>query len=912
MTTGAGQSRFIVGIDLGTTNSVCAYVDTQSHEPARFHEITQRISPEDWQARITLPSFLYLPGPHELPPGSLSLPWGVPEYVAGEFARNQGARVPGRLVSSAKSWLCHSGVERTAPILPWDALPDVDKISPVEASARYLSHLRDSWNHEMPEPLELQELILTVPASFNEVARELTVAAAHKAGLTRLRLLEEPQAAFYSWLFQREKTWKHDLADVRLILICDVGGGTSDFTLIRVRDDLTLERVAVGEHLMLGGDNMDLALAHHMEAVIAAGDDNSQQSGVRLDSRQWGVLVQECRSAKERLLGDNPPEKVTITIPGSGAQLFAGLLQGELTREEAERLVLDGFFPGVDRNEMPYRGRRSGLSEWGLPYVADPAVPRHLAEFLAHHQSETPNAVLFNGAALTPAPVQWRMVELLQYWSGEACTVLPNPWLDRAVAHGAACYGMVLRGGGVRIGGGTGRSYYVKVENEAQETVGVCLVSAQMGEGDETTIEQPELKLRVGHPVSFPLVCANNRPQDRPGDVVTTEPEDAFDTLPPVRTVLQSKRAEDGELPVRMKARVSEIGTLELWCVSRQSDEQWRLQFDLRGEPLPPMESIVSRDTMAGARELVVKTFRTKPAKLAADAVRPRTVLAALEELLKMRREEWPTPVLREIWEALDRVKARRRSQDQYEAAWFNAVGWCMRPGFGYALDEWRMDRVWDVFPQWLQWHKETATRLEWWVMWRRVAGGLSVERQERLFADIAPALLPGRKHIKTFSRPAATQAEQVEILRLAASLEKVNAAEKTQLGELVLDRVTRRGSGSANDLWALARIGARAPFAASPHLALPPATVGPWVEALLDTTWKDGAVFAVSQMARFTGDRTRDLDDPLRQRVAERLIQENASPEMVRSTLEVVALEAAEQVQILGDTLPVGLRLSR
>ncbi|HEY4002582.1 MAG TPA: Hsp70 family protein [Candidatus Xenobia bacterium] len=900
----SGGSRYVVGIDLGTTNSVCSYIDTTANGPAEFLGITQRISEQDWAARVVLPSFLYLPGAHELPPGSLSLPWDTPDYLVGEFARVQGARVPGRLVSSAKSWLCHPYVERTAAILPWDALADVSKVSPVEASARYLAHMRDSWNHEMGHPLQVQDLVITVPASFNEIARELTVAAAHQAGLERFRLLEEPQAAYYSWIASREKTWAKELKGVRRVLICDVGGGTTDFTMIEVkpgRPKPKLVRVAVGDHLMLGGDNMDLALAHHLEAVMTAREDGTS---IRLDARQWGILLQECRTAKERLLGTDGPHELTVTIPGTGSRLLSGMLQATLTRDDATRLVLDGFFPQTDKTDLPLRGRRAGLTEVGLPYVTDPAVPRHLAAFIAQHGGEPPDGVLFNGAALTPPAVRQRLLDVLGRWRGEPVTELPNPWLDKAVAHGAAYFGLVLRGRGVRIGGGTGRAYYMKVEEEQN----ICLVSADMGEGDEATVREPEMVLKLGQPVSFPVVCSALRTADRPGDVVRFGADEPIDALPPLRTVLKG----EGETSIELQSRVSEIGTLELYCVRRDGAGQWRLQFDMRGEPLAEgIELPVRRESLAQAREQVVRVFQTKPSKL--GDVKPRNLLSTLEDHLKLRREEWPTPILREIWEALDRVRKRRRSTDQYEAAWFNAAGFCMRPGFGYPLDEWRMDRLWDVFSHWLQWFKETPVRMEWWVMWRRVAAGLKDEQQARLFADVSPLLLPGRKHLKMFTRPHPTNAELAEIWRMVASLEKLPVADRTQLGALALERAQKRGS-TVQDFWVLARLGARHPFGASLHYALPPGAVTPWVETLIESAWADrhAAGFALAQMARCTGDRVRDLEDGVRHRVAARMQQESVDEDLVRRVLQPVAVEAREQVQMLGDSLPVGLRLAK
>jgi molecular chaperone DnaK (HSP70) len=418
-----------------------------------------------------LPSFLYLTGAHDLPPGAARLPWDEEaDRIVGEFARIQGARVPGHLVASAKSWLCHPGVDREAPILPWAAPPDARKVSPVEASADYLRQIRDAWNFtfardEPDRRLEQQEVVLTVPASFDEAARELTLDAARAAGLESITLLEEPQAAFYCWIVSHQEGWQREVRGGELILVCDIGGGTTDFSLITVVETPSgpgFRRVAVGDHLMLGGDNIDLALAHRVEKKLG---------GARLDAEQWSALRQACRVAKEMLLGEAPPERWPVTIAGRGSRIIGGSVQSELSRDEVAEVVVDGFFPRVGRAEDPARGARAGLQEFGLPFVADPAIPRHLGAFLRRHRAEAigqgqaelladdrparPDAILFNGGALTPAIVRDRLIEVVTTWFADepgttpyAPRVLVNASLDLAVAYGAAYYGVVRRGGG--------------------------------------------------------------------------------------------------------------------------------------------------------------------------------------------------------------------------------------------------------------------------------------------------------------------------------------------------------------------------------------------------------------------------------------------------------------------------------
>ncbi|MCI0458758.1 MAG: Hsp70 family protein, partial [Gemmataceae bacterium] len=475
MPKGVEHSRYLIGIDLGTTNSALAYVDLQGRPKAGRPEIhsfavPQLVAPGELASRPLLPSFLYLPGSHDLPPGSVALPWDPARtYAVGEFARNHGARVPGRLVTSAKSWLCHAGVDRKAPLLPWSAPPDVARISPVEASARYLQHFVESWNDRMardqPElRLERQAVVLTVPASFDDVARNLTVEAARKAGLENLTLLEEPQAAFYCWLALHSTKGTGQLKPGSRCLVVDVGGGTSDFSLIRAieqQGELAFVREAVGDHLLLGGDNMDLALAKFVETRLPGAG--------RLDAAQYGMLTQACRLAKETLLGPEPPANYTVTVMGRGRQVVGGAQHAALTAADARQILFEGFFPLVPRDAEPVRGSRTGLHEMGLPYVSDPAITRHLATFLQRHTTrgsdqaatgtEAPEAILFNGGVFQPAALRQRLVEGMQQWFATPASpwqplVLSNPSLDLAVAQGAAYYAWLRHTGGRRIGGG--------------------------------------------------------------------------------------------------------------------------------------------------------------------------------------------------------------------------------------------------------------------------------------------------------------------------------------------------------------------------------------------------------------------------------------------------------------------------
>lgn len=601
------SSKYIIGIDLGTTHSVLAYTDAQPPEdtPPEIHvfSILQVVNPAELQAQPLLPSFVFLPGPHDVPPGGLALPWKQDaDFAIGEFARKRGTEIPNRLISSAKSWLSHSGVDRSAPILPWDSPPETRRMSPVEASALFLEHLRDAWNLHMaaddPEArFESQEIYLTVPASFDAVARELTVKAAQSAGLQHITLLEEPQAAFYAWIeFHRER-WRKAVKVGESILVCDLGGGTTDFSLIQVTEEdgeLALRRVAVGDHILLGGDNMDLTLAYAVQAKLA-------QKGTKLDSWQFRGLAHSCRIAKERLLSQPDLEAEPIVILGRGSSLIGSTIRTELSRSEVDNVLLNGFFPITEKTEYPVEKSKVGLREMGLPYQSDPAVTRHLAKFLGRQAQGNdegpdsgvpyPSAVLFNGGVMKSDLIRERILSVLKRWNPEAeLRELPSADLDLAVAHGAAYYGLARKGRGIRIRGGVGRPYYIGVESSMPAVPGIptpmkalCVVPFGMEEGTGAEIHEREFGLVVGEPAVFHLLSSTTRKKDQVGEIV----EDWSGEIEEVTTmeaVLPASDAETGGqvLPVWLESKVTEVGTLELWCVARDTDRRWKLEFNLR------------------------------------------------------------------------------------------------------------------------------------------------------------------------------------------------------------------------------------------------------------------------------------------------------------------------------------------
>lgn len=611
---------YSIGIDLGTTHSAVSWFEL-ARESGRGAEqavlqIPQITKPGVVEERRLLPSFLYLPNENEFPAGSLELPWGdAKPGITGEFARLHGAKVPTRLISSAKSWLSHTAVDRAGKILPWQAPAEVEKISPVDAAAAYLGHLRAAWDAQFakgkagkPESLAQQEIILTVPASFDAAARELTRQAAAQAGLPEVILLEEPQAALYAWIEAMGEGYRKQLKVGDVILVVDVGGGTTDFSLIAVTEsggELQLTRLAVGDHILLGGDNMDLALAHTLNQKLSA-------SGKKLDSWQFNSLTYACREAKERLFADSTLAKVPISIASRGSALVGGTIKVDLERSELEAVLADGFFPRTKSSDLPSTARRGGLAQMALPYAQDPAVTRHLAAFLSRQAAALtsatdvpvalsgksfvhPTAILFNGGVFKAAVLKERVQEVLNAWlkadQGEPIRELRGADLDLSVARGAAYYGWVRKGHGIRIRGGTARAYYVGVESAVPAVPGfeppvkaLCVAPFGMEEGTRAEIPPQEFGLVVGEPARFRFFASSLRREDKPGDMIddVVHQED-LEEVAPIETTLEPGARASGQLvPVNLQAGVTEMGSLELRCLEKSGAGNWKLELNVR------------------------------------------------------------------------------------------------------------------------------------------------------------------------------------------------------------------------------------------------------------------------------------------------------------------------------------------
>ena len=952
-------SRYVVGIDLGTTNSAVTYIDTQASPwKIRVLDVPQLVAPGEVEARDTLPSFHFQPvttsaGESQPVNASLQLPWDKKpsKYCVGVYARDETGKTSGRGIASAKSWLCHAAVDRTADLLPWQGANDVQRLSPVEVSSRYLKHIRHAWDAKFKsEPLADQDVVITLPASFDEVARELTVEAAAKAGLKRVVLIEEPLAAFYAWVYKHSTDWESRVSIGQKILVCDIGGGTTDFTLIRVRksvesdaeanadkpdgspDKIQFHRVAVGNHLILGGDNLDLAIAKHLEQKLT--------DGKNLQPHQWDVLVGASRNVKEQLLSSDATDQdttMTVSLPGRSAKLLGGSLKTEVTASEIRQLILDGFLPEVPIESKPLH-HASGFQELGLPYASDPAITKYLAEFLTAHSNETdqpagsttptthdakstrPDLILFNGgffaspilrSATIKRIANWFQTESEPEWTP---VLLDNDRLDLAVARGAAYYGMVRRDEGVRIAASLARSYYIDIGDQQA----ICLVPGNAEAGQTLELDRV-FQLTISQPVEFSLYVSSTRLSDAAGTIVNID-ADQMRPLPPIRTALKAKsRNEKRDVPVKLRVGLTEIGTIELSCHQVDDPRSWKLQFDVRSATQTDKtshagtgetEGFIDEETWQACEAAIANVFDTGANE------KPKTIVNAITTAVELPKQEWPMSLLRRIWDALIQRDAGRRKSAAHEARWLNLLGYSLRPGYGVALDDWRVTETWRSINGKLA-HGTPAIRNESLILWRRLAGGLSRGQQaaiaEPLLASVRAMAkkMTGQK-VKAGNvllRPE----ESVEVWRLLGSMELLSPTVKQEIGQLIIELIDKPKLKSARDamVWAIGRIGQRKPLYGPLNCVVDAAIVEDWLLRFLAIDSPSPMEqLAVVQLSRKVNDRYRDLDDQLRTKVISWLERCSANPTFTELVEQGGMFDTEQQGKIFGESLPQGLRL--
>jgi molecular chaperone DnaK (HSP70) len=924
-------ARFSIGIDLGTTNSALAYVPLTGDAPPQALAVSQWESPAALTDGPTLPSFLYLPedGRDAELPGRVAETGG---WIAGRLARRKASETPGRVARSAKSWLCCHSADRSAPILPWGSedVQPAQKISPVRAAALILGHLRGAWDSLFAASgfaFDQQEITITAPASFDAAAQRLTLDAADDAGFPAgVRLLEEPQAAFYCWLERHgaaEPLWEGSdprSPEPRHVLIVDIGGGTTDFSLFELRPGASgaipdIRRVAVSDHILLGGDNIDLALAALMEPRLVA------ERG-RMSGPQWDHLVASCRDLKERALSGpgSAQDHYVVALPGRGSSLVAGAQTATLTRDEVERLALDGFFPACNARARPYR-TQSGLRDWGLPYAGDSAITRHLADFLRDRPGV--DAVLFNGGSLHAAVLRERVLDQIAAWQDGARPIeLINSEPDLAVARGAARFGKLLRAPAGRIAAGAAQAVFLAAEtapaatSQADGPALICVMPLDAPAEQAFEINLPGLELRTDQLVSFQACSSTRHAHCQPGDVLPWD-ADAFHALPPLQTIIRTAHGvdvgTDRTVPVRLAAKMNALGLLQISCVGTdpQASQSWPLEFNLRpheqggagarGAPAPaPVAPNATTEALEAAGDHIAALFARPPPK--SDRLTANAALKSLERIIGLSRQEWNAALLRNLWPALNVETMGRKLSVEHEEAWLTLAGFLLRPGFGFAHDELRIDELWRLREAGLCFPGKRS-KVQEHILWRRVAGGLKAERQERLLMGELATIRAGKA--------------SPELVRLAGSLERLPRETKAELIETLLAQALRlmeTKQHCAPHLAALGLLLNRAPLYAGPETVVVAEFVARAYAAFHAVDWAGPELMECCNLflraARVVNDRNLDVPKSLRNQIARKLESAGVAPTRTATIKGFTPVGRRDRTALYGEALPPGLLL--
>ncbi len=927
------QARFSIGIDLGTTNCAMSFVALEGEGRSEVFLVRQWESLSGLAESSTLPSFLYLP--EEAVAAQLQGDADTKgEWIIGRLGRAKAGETPGRVVHSAKSWLCHHAADREAPFLPWgsEEIAPTRKISPVRASGLLLNYLRGAWDARFAASgadfrFDAQEIIVTVPASFDAVAQRLTLKAAEEAGYPKgVRLIEEPQAAFYRWLEAHDSVrelWtklESAPAAVHHVLVVDIGGGTSDFSLFELSHETgspapVIRRVAVSDHILLGGDNIDMALAHLLEQRLT-------KDGERLAGSQWDHLVARCRDLKERALARDGAgdEAFPVAIPGRGSGLIASSLSASISRAEIDSVLLDGFFPECAADDRP-KTAQAGLKEWGLPYAADSAVTRYLAAFLKDRPRV--DAVLFNGGTLYPTVLRERLVQQIGNWQqGAAPLVLDNPEPDLAVARGAARFGKLLQRKAERIGGGAARAIFLAArrkasggQEDASEPALVCLLPQGAAPEESFAIADRALELRLNRTVRFQTYSSTRHAKAQAGDVVDWNARD-FHPLPPLETVARlpepARAKGDRTVPVTLTARLNELGLLQVACVSADPAiaETWPLEFNLRPqerggeggtEAVAQVAPNAGAAQLNAARERLRSQFGSPLNKR--DLLTATRLLASLEQILGVGKGEWNWALIRGLWPTLEGLMATRATSVEHEETWLILAGFLLRPGFGAPLDEVRIDELWRLRERGLSFPGK-RNQVQLYILWRRVAGGLSRERQERILLGEIERLRQGKNLAP-------------ELIRLAGSLERIGHELKAELIDRFLAMATQLIAEKKHCLPYLAALGQllnRAPLYAGPETVVSPELVERAYDAFAGLDWAAPDLAELQTLflraARMVDNRALDLPRSLRHRIWVKLEKAGVAPLRTQRLKEAVPIERSERQSLYGESLPPGLIL--
>ncbi len=924
----------MIGIDLGTSNSALAFIDTEDPNlTLRLFAIPQLTAPGKVETISTLPSFCYLSSHNEWSLHALKLPWQKVETLKdsvngntliGEFAKLHGARVPTKCIQAAKSWLCNVAANRRDRILPIEAADPSLRLSPIEASSKYLLHLKEAWNALMaaskPESeLEEQDITITVPASFDEVARALTLEAARAAGLQHITLLEEPQAAFYSWIADHQADWQRQFKANDNILVCDVGGGTTDFSLIQVSQNdanLTFQRMAVGEHLLLGGDNMDATLAHYLESKLAT------SYGATLNTDQWLQLLAMARGAKETLLAENREAKAVynIVLQGSGASIVGNSMSVSITGAEVEKLLVDGFFGYYPIEEAVKVAKSRGVRTMGLPFEDEPSICKHLARFLQRsgvlENGMGIDYILFNGGALKPLVFQEAIKKSLSTWFPHCkIATLSSRSLDVAVAYGAAYYGKARSGRGLLIGGGLPCAYYLKIDvkEPSGKIVSKAITLLERSSKEGSNFSPAHIfALRPNTPVSFDLLVSHVRLNDRQGDLVSID-ENEMQTLPPIQTVLRFGRAnfnmgESSTLPVKLGIRLNAIGTIDLWVESTKSDHRWNLEFQITASAEKTQSQATINDKLFAQGYLQEAKYLISNVFQSGSSYKLQQVFEQLEKCIGLAKSDWGHSILRVLWEPLIQASAGRKLSDAHACRWWNMAGFFLRPGFGSALDDHRIKELWKIILSDARSPKSAECTIQISICLRRIAGGLMKGQQMQIAAELMASIFDKKNEKISIKR--GYEYDYAEKIRALGALERLDANLKIKIGNALVQHILN-GTPARYDYWALGRIGARHLLYGSIAQVLPAENCALWIKKLLhkhhpNEKNRSEMVFMLAQLARAVDYRALNLPSFVIDDILSNYPEEALREFLLKSHV----LTVSEQEQAFGDSLPPGLLL--
>lgn len=917
-------AKYVIGIDLGTTHSVLSFRDiTEQSAESEIFMVDQLIAPGEVARKPLLPSFRYHFATDELNPIDHTLPWlnypfpgELDRVIIGHWARDLGSKTKGRLVSSAKSWLSHPNVDVTADILPWGSEEEIPKVSPLVASASYLNHFQQSWNYHNPDhPLKDQCVVITVPASFTESARALTIGAAKLVGLENIQLLEEPQAVCYDWYNRNQQSTTDEITTDKTMLVCDVGGGTTDLSLIDIKFkncELSLNRIAVGEHLMLGGDNIDLALAHSVEKELSPEN--------RLKTGALGQLIQQTRAAKELFLSENPPEKTSITLLGRGTRLIGNAKTCELTRQHVLDTVFNGFIPLSEFYDLPTH-RRSAIVEFGLPYTSDPAISKHIAEFIHRYygldlagssddyRDKIPTAILVNGGIFNSVQIKQQIEDLISHWKQQEIQMLSNGNPDLSVAYGAVEFGLARLGRQMQIGGGAARNYFLElVDNSGQEQA-ICLLPKGTAEEQEIHLSSRLFSLTIGEPIRFNLSTTNSELAIKAGDVITS-PIPGATPLPPFIVTVSGDETQKRYESVYLTAKLTTIGTIQLACASQANkNKRWALEFAVRhaGQNEAASSASEINPRLPDAINLIATVFG--PSSKKTDPKRVKTLRTDLDRCLG-KRDNWDTALLRELSVPCLQFAKNRRRTEQHERNWLKLTSYLLRPGFGYPADEWRLEQIWPLYKNAIQYNKTTPSWSDWWNFWRRIAGGLSADQQAVLYQDLSVYFVADtNKNAKLINQAKSRSYE--DIIRLAASLEHISVADKIRFIEFLFDKLKKPQNQQVH-WWAIGRVASRVAYYGSQHNIIPAPQAEVWIDATLHKDWQKEPhiAFACVMMARKTGDRNSDISAQLAEQIVNKLTKSKVPESWIKLVEEVQKVDEAMTKRIFGESLPTGLTL--